>query len=1197
MYRHRSTLVVALLAVLLLAACRSASPTGDALRGVPAGEADRGLDTDTEMSAVDQVDGGYPSKVSVAPGESIAFHISNNNASAYSLNIYREGALRQLMATIPNVSTQTYSCAEKASVGCGWPVAASFTVPIDWPSGVYTVDIPRGSGGRYQMIFFVRERNPGTARILFLTSVNTFHAYNAYGGGSLYDTTVPKLQKVSFDRPYSGSGLGNYTRWESHFVEWAEAAGYSMAYATTYDLEFQPDLLKPYDVVIIAGHSEYWTWDMRQRVKAFVAEGGRFMNLSGNTMWWQVRFEDNGRTMVGYKSRVDDPVKTREGSTSLNWKYPIADTSFLITGLHWPYGGYPGGSGKGYYTVHADHWIFNGTGLTENQSFGKGPTRATSIHDKESDGLAFNCGEDGSSILGPIAGPGTPGNFTILGLTSVTSKVRNMEGVAMMGLYTLPSGGAVFSAGTTGWILGLDQPVVDRITRNIIDRFLAGDFPQEPAAADADVLFRDRFNCTALERNRFATPLPSADAPKLNYVEVVKGEANQLTAACGYRGAGLAMRPSSGSRYIAYLQPDLSGINALYTGVYLNLRDLMLVEGTTIDLFDDYADASLDDPPPVAVLQLGRRNGQLVARYQPVGRDIAWVPVPADHFFFLETHWDKAAGTLSLAIDGQQRAVEALPASPGTLNRVDFGTIAVSGNASGTICLDELVYDDQSYDGPPPADTAPAVVAVSPADGAEHVAAAAQLQVQFSEAVTLASDWFDITCDASGHHAAAAEGGPTTYTLTPVLPFSHGEQCTVTLRAAAVHDADADDPPDSLAADYSWSFRIAPAAAADGILINEVDSDTPGTDTAEFIELYDGGRGHTDLSGLVVVLWNGSNDAAYHAIDLAGQQTGAGGYFVLGSAALAGVDLPLPDATLQNGPDAVALYAGDGAAFPDGAPLTVAGLRDAVVYGPADEPDGGLLTLLEAGQPALDEAGSGHAATHSLQRCPNGDGGPRRTAGFRAAPPSPGVANPCLLDQAPAVSAVFPLADAIDVPLTVSIVMTFSEPVTFSGRWFGLTCGGQEQAVTTLPGEQQATVVPSAPLPAGAQCVAVIAAGGIADQDGDDPPDTLAADYTWQFQTLPAPPSLVVGFTSNSPVWIDEPVVFTNTTTAPVVPTYLWDFDDGTGSTLANPGHLYTTPGTYTVTLTATTSRVATFSAQVVVRPRFTYAPLIMGQH
>ena len=37
------------------------------------------------------------------------------------------------------------------------------------------------------------------------------------------------------------------------------------------------------------------------------------------------------------------------------------------------------------------------------------------------------------------------------------------------------------------------------------------------------------------------------------------------------------------------------------------------------------------------------------------------------------------------------------------------------------------------------------------------------------------------------------------------------------------------------------------------VIINEVDSDTPGDDVLEFIELYDGGTGNTALDGLVVV--------------------------------------------------------------------------------------------------------------------------------------------------------------------------------------------------------------------------------------------------------------------------------------------------------------------------------------------------------
>ncbi len=698
----RPMIFLALALCLSLAACQAADPLHDLL----ARPMETGQDDDASPQGALTNTGGYASKLSVAPGESLSFHISNSRRDAYSLTVYREGATREFVTTIPNVRTRSYNCAGKSATGCEWPAAVTFTVPADWPSGIYTVDIPRTATATDQMLFFVREANPGgAARMVFLGSVNTWNAYNDFGGASLYGFGgSEKAQQVSFDRPFDGRGLGLFTRWEQPFVRWAEGAGYPMAYATTSDLEFIPDLLAHYDVAIIAGHSEYWSWAMRQQVKEFVARGGRFVNLSGNTMWWQVRFEDNGRTMIGYKNWRDDPVQTREGATDLNWDYPIFDPSFNIIGLHWPYGGYPGSTGDGYYAVNTGHWLYTGTNLRENDLFGKGPTRATSIHDKESDGLAFNCAADGTTILGPISATGTPRNFTILGLTPVNSKQRDMDGVAMMGLYTTPAGGAVFSAGTTGWSLGLDQPAVDRITRNVLDRFLSGNFPQEPAAADADVFFRDRFNCANLSRGRFTSNAWQEDAPKLNYVEVVRGGSNRLTAACGYDGSGLELRMDNGSRYVTNLTTDWSGTPTLATRVYLNLRGLSLAEGATVELFQQSADDRRTSPPvPVASLQLGRRDGRLVVRYQPAGGNLPWAVVPADRFFLLETAWDRANNLVVLKVDGQRRVAETvdLSATP-LLNRADFGAIAVAGGGGGAICVDELVYDLPVDEPPPP---------------------------------------------------------------------------------------------------------------------------------------------------------------------------------------------------------------------------------------------------------------------------------------------------------------------------------------------------------------------------------------------------------------------------------------------------------------------------------------------------------------
>ena len=491
-------------------------------------------------------------------------------------------------------------------------------------------------------------------------------------------------------------------------------------------------------------------------------------------------------------------------------------------------------------------------------------------------------------------------------------------------------------------------------------------------------------------------------------------------------------------------------------------------------------------------------------------------------------------------------------------------------------------------------DDAPAILSVNPPDGSNNVAADATLTVTFSEDVTLAASWFAITCATSGDHEATTSGGPAVFTLWPAAPFMPGESCTVTLRAAAIADRDADDPPDKPAADFVWRFLVAAGDVPTGILINELDSDTPGSDTAEFIELFDGGRGHVGLSGLVVVLWNGRSDTAYAAVELTGQQTNADGYFVIGSTGLA--DLPLAAATLQNGPDAVALYAGRAADFANGTPLTTGGLLDAVVYGPATEPDTGLLSLLEAGQPQLDEGARGDTAAHALQRCPNGDGGPRRTGGFRPASPTPGRPNPCLLDAPPAVAGVQPAPNATDVSPDATLTITFSEAVTLGDGWLTLTCGGLAQALTTLPGDTTATAVPAAPLPAGQSCLATVYAPAITDRDADDPPDTPAADFAWTFAITSPPPPLVASFSSNSPVWAGQPVQFRNTSSGPAAAAYTWDFGDGGGATAAHPTHRYARPGRYTVTLTAahggTTARA---SAVVVVRARLVFAPLVVN--
>jgi hypothetical protein len=299
---------------------------------------------------------------------------------------------------------------------------------------------------------------------------------------------------------------------------------------------------------------------------------------------------------------------------------------------------------------------------------------------------------------------------------------------------------------------------------------------------------------------------------------------------------------------------------------------------------------------------------------------------------------------------------------------------------------------------------------------------------------------------------------------------------------------------------------------------------------------------------------------------------------------------------LQNGPDAVGLYKGRAADFPNGSSLETGNLLDAFVYGPGDDPDAGLLALLEPDRPQADENGRGAAQSDSLGRCPNGEGGRRDTNAYRPGPPTPGAANPCIADDPPFVDAVFPADGSTDLPVDGTLEVTFSEDVAVSGGWLALDCdAGGAHDLRITGGPRVFTAVPSPVLAHGDTCRATVTAARVSDLDGDDPPDHMAADFAWQFTTSAAPPpDIRAAFSHNGPLWIGQPAVFTNASAGPQPLAFRWDFGDGSPpSTEIHPRHSYDRPGRYLVTLTASYGgNRDTAEAVVEVRPRLVFLPV-----
>lgn len=158
------------------------------------------------------------------------------------------------------------------------------------------------------------------------------------------------------------------------------------------------------------------------------------------------------------------------------------------------------------------------------------------------------------------------------------------------------------------------------------------------------------------------------------------------------------------------------------------------------------------------------------------------------------------------------------------------------------------------------------------------------------------------------------------------------------------------------------------------IVINEVDYDQPGRDTAEFIELYNDSAQVVSLDGWRIELFNGASGASYRQIDLSGQRISD--YFVLCSSAgtVANCDYAFTsrDSWIQNGaPDGLALF--------DGATMI-----DSLSY------EGYFAGITEGDAPIDADSNS---QTVSLARLPDGFSHNDNLADFGLACITPGSAN------------------------------------------------------------------------------------------------------------------------------------------------------------------------------------------------------------
>jgi hypothetical protein len=266
---------------------------------------------------------GWASEISVLPGEQVHLHVSTRDGDRYTVELYRLGWYGGLGARrvtcLPSCGGDKTGQHFGASIQNGliradWPVTDTLTIPATAVSGYYYVLLRVTSGGddtgaRGYVAFVVRDPPSRRSQILVQVPVNTWQAYNPWGGKSLYpfnSTDMVPATRVSFDRPLAFTAQGPFD-WEYNMVRFLEREGYDVSYQTDLDTDARPASLLDHRLVIVNGHDEYWTKQMRDAFNSARNAGTNLAFLGSNAAYWQVRYEDGRRTIVGYKDAAPDP--------------------------------------------------------------------------------------------------------------------------------------------------------------------------------------------------------------------------------------------------------------------------------------------------------------------------------------------------------------------------------------------------------------------------------------------------------------------------------------------------------------------------------------------------------------------------------------------------------------------------------------------------------------------------------------------------------------------------------------------------------------------------------------------------------------------------------------------------------------------------------------------------------------------------
>lgn len=402
----------------------------------------------------DQSFAAFASQLSVAVGDELI--IRARSARLLSVAVHRVGSSRGSSIGQP-IEFRTGADA-RAGTGVDdvsqWPIVFRKAIDESWRSGLYVAVVTDDSVPRARRFapFVVRDHRP-VRPIVVQIPFTTYHAYNAWGGASLYPFNSPGgvATSLPISRPFDvfdGAGFMFYGDWQ--MARWLDREQYDVSYVTSYDLHRDPRLLDGASLFATAFHDEYWSTPMRSHLEDFVAAGGNAAFFAANSIYWRIRLNETTMTCHKVATADEDP----HDDTTGRWRDPfVGAPEHKLLGSHYESYEFPYGHGYDWTVASEDHWLYDGTGLRNGD-------RLQRLVGYEWD----NAPQDDAE--GVVVVSRTQ-------FTDRASKPRRHEAVVR----THPGGGIVVNVGTTYWPRFLEgddafptSPQVQRMTANVLER-------------------------------------------------------------------------------------------------------------------------------------------------------------------------------------------------------------------------------------------------------------------------------------------------------------------------------------------------------------------------------------------------------------------------------------------------------------------------------------------------------------------------------------------------------------------------------------------------------------------------------------------------------------------------------------------------------------------------------------------------------